>query len=308
VLCYHDVADAPGDPSSELVAPHSSEQVMHQLRHLRRSYRIVPAADVLTAMRERRPGGRLPVAITFDDDLPCHAGIVLSLLEDAGAPATFFLTGRGLDGKAIPWWVSLQAIVDNDLQPPQRERIAQLIGCAPEELERAHVRRLARRIETLDAPERAEIEKALAAATETAPAWGLRSDAVRRMAQHGHEIGFHTLRHDPLPALADEALELAMRQGTDALEQAAGRPLRLISYPHGKADARVAAAADAGGFVLGFTGSGCAANAEDTPWLVSRIEPTWLRGGRFELQLARTVSDHAESRNRPRAGPPHRSH
>jgi peptidoglycan/xylan/chitin deacetylase (PgdA/CDA1 family) len=295
VLCYHDVAVTAGDPARELVPPHAAATVAAQLRHLQRAYRVVPAADIVVAMRSRRRGGRIPAAVTFDDDLPCHAGIVLDVLGEAGSPATFFLTGRGLDAPTMPWWVALDAIAQHGLQAPDAQRLAERIGCGVDDLHRDRVRRVGRLVEALAPLERARLETDLAAAADgRAPAWGLERDAVRQIVERGHEIGFHTLRHDPLQALSDEALQRAMRDGRDDLETAAGRPIRLISYPHGKADARVWAAADAAGFALGFTGNGHPASAEADPRAISRLEPTWLPRGHFELQVARTARDHAE--------------
>ena len=38
----------------------------------------------------------------------------------------------------------------------------------------------------------------------------------------------------PMPELDDDALEAAIRQGRDRLQNVTGRRLALVSYPHGK--------------------------------------------------------------------------
>ena len=53
------------------------------------------------------------------------------------------------------------------------------------------------------------------------PDAGLRAEDVRTLADAGFEVGFHTLRHDPLPQLDDEALRRAMVDGRAELEGAA---------------------------------------------------------------------------------------
>src|SRR5437762_2220702 len=65
-LVYHRVGGRGGDPNVEILAAVSSSAFGRQLRHLRRHYRVVPAAELLDAVRSRRRGERFPVSITFD--------------------------------------------------------------------------------------------------------------------------------------------------------------------------------------------------------------------------------------------------
>jgi peptidoglycan/xylan/chitin deacetylase (PgdA/CDA1 family) len=111
--------------------------------------------------------------------------------------------------------------------------------------------------------------------------------------KHGHgagcEIGFHTRRHDVLPELDDARLAAAMHVGPDALVAAAGAPLRAIAYPHGAADARVAAAARAAAFGLGVTTEPDAVVAGSDPLLLGRIYPSSASVGGLAMSLAQTL-------------------
>src|SRR5438128_2091558 len=71
-LVYHRVGDDGGNPHLEILPAVSSAVFARQLGHLRRHYRVVPAAQLLEAARGRRRGERFPLAITFDDDLASH--------------------------------------------------------------------------------------------------------------------------------------------------------------------------------------------------------------------------------------------
>ena len=82
---------------------------------------------------------------------------------------------------------------------------------------------------------------------------GLRVADVRRLVEAGNEVGFHTLRHDNLVLLPDDALAVAMVEGREALETAVGTVLETICYPYGYVDERVANAARAAGFAAEFT-------------------------------------------------------
>ena len=112
-----------------------------------------------------------------------------------------------------------------------------------------------------------------AAAGETADgAQPLSVDGIRAIAGAEFEIGFHTLGHDYLPTLDTDALADALQRGRDRLEQLAGRPLQLIAYPHGGADDRVASAARAAGYKVGFTTAATVVRPDGDDLLVGRIE------------------------------------
>src|SRR3954468_17639289 len=71
-LCYHRIGDPQGQAGRELVPALGSSAFTRHLRDLRRSYRLVCAGELYEATAARRPGQRLPLAITFDDDLEGH--------------------------------------------------------------------------------------------------------------------------------------------------------------------------------------------------------------------------------------------
>jgi hypothetical protein len=95
-------------------------------------------------------------------------------------------------------------------------------------------------------------------------------------ATDGFEIGFHTRRHHLLPRLATADLDTAMAEGRAELDEVAGGRLTTISYPHGRADARVADAARAAGFAAGFTGVPAGVvTPRSEPLLLCRLSPSY---------------------------------
>ncbi|WP_345617094.1 polysaccharide deacetylase family protein [Streptomyces ziwulingensis] len=56
---------------------------------------------------------------------------------------------------------------------------------------------------------------------------------------HGMEIGSHTVTHAQLDTLSDRALTDELRVSKTVLEDALGRPVRHLAYPHGYNSARV---------------------------------------------------------------------
>lgn len=275
-LMYHRIAERGGDPADELVPAHATRLFEGHLRHLRATYRLVPASQLLDAVARRPRGGRIPVAVTFDDDVPCHRTDALPVLSRLGTPATFFLSGASLDSPFSFWWERLQRSADRgaSLEPEQSETIHEI----------------AARIEGLDPPSRdALAERLLETAGPDPDDAGMRSEDVRTLAAAGLEIGFHTLRHHRLTGLDDDELRAAMVDGRDRLAELAGAPLDTISYPHGKADDRVSSAARAAGYRAGFTNGPGAMTADHDALLLPRLEPPFTSVGHFALQLARAL-------------------
>jgi peptidoglycan/xylan/chitin deacetylase (PgdA/CDA1 family) len=283
-LVYHRVGDPPGDPDRELVPARGTAQFESELRHLKRCYRVVPAARLLEAAAGRRRGQRFPVAITFDDDLSSHADIAMPILERQGLPATFFVGGTSLNGPVTFWWQSLQAAFDAGKGAEAAATVAQATNDSTAG-ERPDIHELARRIERMDRDRRAEVSAGLQDMTGAAPN-GLSAEQLRGLASRGFEIGFHTRRHDRLPLLADDDLRAAMVDGRDDVAAACGQPVALISYPHGAGDERVAQAARDAGYTQGFVVAPEPAGPATNPFLIGRVGPTIRSPGRGALQIA----------------------
>jgi peptidoglycan/xylan/chitin deacetylase (PgdA/CDA1 family) len=279
VLLYHRVGPAAGTVGRNLVPTLDSRLFEAQLVHLTERYRVVSSSDLQAASFRRRRWDRYPVAITFDDDLGSHAPVAMHLLRRAGLPATFFLSGASLDRPYRFWWERLQAAADQGLE------LASVLGPRLRPAGNG-IQAWAKAIESASSEQRAYATDALAERLgPDPPDAGMRREDVASLAAAGFEIGFHTLRHDALPALDETSLELALHEGRAALEEASGRPLTAISYPHGKADARVGRAAKHAGFEQGFTGIARAVTPSSDPLLLPRVEVPHPTLDDFALQI-----------------------
>jgi peptidoglycan/xylan/chitin deacetylase (PgdA/CDA1 family) len=293
-IVYHRIGETGGDATREILADLSTPVFRRQMRHFERHYEVVHADELLEAVQRRRRGERVPLCITFDDDLAAHVRIALPELRRAGVPATFFLGGVSLDGPHAFWWQDLQCAVDEMLvaadslpHVPEPDLRAAL------DREPKAIFRVAAAIERLTPKQREETVAALRAAVgERGADEGLRANDVQALSAGGCDVGFHTVRHDPLPSLDDAALENALQDGRDVLSALVGSPLTAIAYPHGKADERVAAAARAAGFTVGFVTGRSAVSAEADPLLLPRIPPA-LSTGKTVLRIAQAVASSA---------------
>lgn len=282
-LVYHRVGAPAGDAKHDLVPALDPRLFESHLAHLAARYRVVPSAELRDAAARRRRGHRFPVAITFDDDLSSHAREAMPALQRAALPATFFLSGASLDGPFRFWWERLQAAADRGVE------LAAVVGSELRPTEQG-IRGWA---EALQSTSPAERDRAAEALREHVgpdpPDAGIRREDVASLASAGFEIGFHTVRHDPLPALDDAALESALRDGREALEEAAGHRLGAVAYPHGTADTRVAHAAANAGYNRGFTGTPAAVTPDTDPLLLPRVEVAQPTLSEFARELVATL-------------------
>lgn len=261
-----------------------------QLSLLQSHYRVVPPSTLLDEMRRRRVGQRVPVALTFDDDLRSHVETTLPVLKRLGVPAAFFLCGASLTQPHSFWWEDLQRSVDDggrallDVAPPMSGGLAAVLAG-----ERGALRSLARAVEDAPPGERSRVASDLRRAAGAATGAPLDAEGVRRLVAAGYEIGFHTLRHESLPTLDGAELAQALEEGRAQLEKVTGRPVRMLAYPHGRAADREARAARAAGYACAFTGRPEALRADGNPFLLGRIEPSFDSVEVFEAQLGRAL-------------------
>jgi len=83
--------------------------------------------------------------------------------------------------------------------------------------------------------------------------WGGRVDAdgALRLAERGWEIGSHTMTHAVLTNVDAATLGSELSHSKRELEQLTGRPCTAVSYPTGRCDGRVVAAAESAGYLAG---------------------------------------------------------
>jgi len=284
-LMYHSVDQRAGDPSKELVPPHESALFERQLRHVAQHYDVVPADRLLEAVKARGRGQRFPVAITFDDDLACHETIALPTLREVGVTATFFLSGASLDRSFSFHFERLQRAYDAGV-PNLPAVVAGRSGVTtPSSLHGLGVAMVEMSPEERDRA----TERLLAHAGPDPDDAGIRRAQVRALAAAGMTVGFHTYRHDPLTGLTDAQLEESMERGRGELADAAGAPVDVIGYPHGRADERVAAAAGAAGFRIGYSTRRAPVTPSSNSLLLGRFGPSLRSVGALALELAFTL-------------------
>ncbi len=259
VAMFHRVT-APGTAGADRADPvHSMPAPLFAacLAFFRRHYAVI-GLDQLRASIEG--GERLPpraLLVTFDDGWQDNADVALPLLRQAGLPAAVFVTAAALDPKEYStgsgwWW---QEILLRALRE-RRAPYAALWRQAGPEPTPADAEELALLLHWGNLPP-AERRRRLAPYAVDAADEGrhmIGAEGFGTLTAAGIGIGAHGATHLPLTRLADPAAELARSRAALA---AFGPAPDTLSFPHGRYDETVLAAARAEGFRIAFTSDAC---------------------------------------------------
>ncbi len=272
-IVFHAVAERTGEPEHDVIPAHGVELFSAQIEQLKASHKLVPASRLAAAVRMRQRGDPFPLAITFDDDLPSHAGLTLELLERFGVTATFYLGGGGQ-----PQWAwDLQAALNDGVGLP--DPLSGFAGTA---------REARTAVEALGAEDSERFAARLRDVVAVEPSVLADAD-VARLAAAGHEIGFHTRSHRVLTQLPEDELRRELTEGRDELAMAAGAPVETVAYPFGIGDERVAEAARAAGYSSGFTVGPHAVTPASNPLCLPRIDAPYDPPGRLGWHVTRAL-------------------
>ena len=285
-LLYHAIADSERAPADELVPPTSPSLFASQLGLLARHYEVVPSSELRAASAVRRIGGRIPVAITFDDDDHTHPSVAAHLLREADLTATFFVNAESLESPRPLWWQQLQRAWDEDAIDVE---LLALVGLPPDR-SRHRLAVIGAAITQLRPEQRERVRAALRERVGTDAALdGLARDELRELAAGGFELGCHTTRHDFLPVLTPEELDESVGSGRAEIEEVAGRPVRVFAYPSGGWDATARAAVERAGYVAAFTARGGVVTPHSDRLALPRVSPPTGHLAEFSYVLARTL-------------------
>jgi peptidoglycan/xylan/chitin deacetylase (PgdA/CDA1 family) len=80
----------------------------------------------------------------------------------------------------------------------------------------------------------------------------LTANQLRRLAAEGWEVGVHGASHRDLTRLGTTDLNAELCASRQVLQDSLGRPVRMLAYPFGRVDRRVATAAAEAGYHCGF--------------------------------------------------------
>lgn len=269
---------AAGDPRQRFAMPMwtiSTALFADLLDFIGRHYRPVSIADVERAAAGE---GALPdraALLTFDDGWADTADTAMPMMRAAGIPGVVFVVSDRVD-RADGFWDTEWYAALVTARAEERGRVwRRLCGDAPEPqdvsaLIEGILRRLRR--EPLAWRLRA-LEDVVGGPVDQGMPLMVSSDDLRRLVEGDVAIGGHGATHEPLSPSADGTQEVARcARELGARTRPFQARLTALSYPHGRYDAEVVAAAAANGFSLQFTSHTVLNPMDPTrPWILGRV-------------------------------------
>jgi peptidoglycan/xylan/chitin deacetylase (PgdA/CDA1 family) len=284
-LLYHSIADTGRQRHDELVPATRPTLFARQLDMLRRRFVVVPASELQKAVAARRWGGRIPVAITFDDDDHSHPSTAAPLLREAGLTATFFVNGESLERPRPLWWQQLQRAWDERAVDAE---LLESIGIDAEE--RLDLEAIGAAATQLRPEQREALRDRLSDQVGDDPALsGISREELQTLVDAGFEIGCHTLRHDFLPLLSEAELGRSIRGGREEVAAISGKVPACFAYPSGGWDAPTRSAVSAAGFRFAFTASGGVITPSADPLALPRVPPPTGHAAELSMEIGRAL-------------------
>jgi len=269
ILMYHRVASPAIDPWGLAVAP---ERFRDQLKMLARRRKILAMEEFVAALEE----GSLPrcaVAITFDDGYRDNLTNAAPLLDEAGAPATIFLTASAIGGEAPFWWDELAWMI---LLQPGRIKYELAVGTArvagdiaamasgeapdrrwraweePRTAREAAYKELWQLLWRSQPADRAaamdDLRRMVPAAMDDPDDLPMTAAEVARLASSNISIGSHAMTHQPLTSLSHADRRAEIEDGRALCIGLADQPVSGFAFPHGDRDAETIAMVREAGF------------------------------------------------------------
>ncbi len=261
VLVYHRVAALERDPQLLAVSPDNFDS---QMKMLADRHRVIPLADLLTALRERSVPSRA-VVVTFDDGYADNLLAAEPALARHEVPATVFVSSGCCADTSGFWWDEVERLVLDSGTLPDVVRIAlpssqfeRRLGLDTDSEEQSAASlqswnitlpprsaRLRLYVELCDfirplaAQDRAEALLQLQRLVDAPPPARAthrpltQTEIARLDSSAWVEVGGHTANHPVLAALSPEDQHAEIVEDQGALEAACGHQIRAFSYPYG---------------------------------------------------------------------------
>ncbi len=236
VLTYHRVTTLQSDPQLLAVTP---QHFRGHLEFLKRRFPIVRFEDDWSDIR--KPA----VAITFDDGYADNVLEALPILEEAGVPATFFVSTGAIGTDQEFWWDELERILLGERAFSERFELddgrfgrSWPTGTAAER--NAFYEALLLLMKEVDVSKR---EHWLTQLRHWAGAGEGRREVNRAMTvgelkrlcqSRLSTIGAHTITHTPLTFLSMAEQRKEIEESKKQLEAWLGREVPVFSYPFGQ--------------------------------------------------------------------------
>jgi len=313
VLMYHRVTEGITDPWSLCVSPEHFREHLDVLGRLAKPTRLQELASDLRggAIADRS------VAITFDDGYVDNLHNAKPLLEDAGIPATVFITTGYIGGDREFWWDELDRLfLQPGTLPPTLEMIVDgtehewNLGDAavystdswrshrdwkaeenPPTARHRVFLEVWRLLQPLSEEHRRRLLDMLrawaGAEASVRPSHRVMTatELVELAGSDAIEIGCHTVTHALLPDIPAPSVRAEVEESTAALDRLLGAAPKSFAYPYGAYSQETIPAVRDAGFSCAVSTVETCVRATSDPYQLPRMEVRDWSGEEFERRL-----------------------
>jgi peptidoglycan/xylan/chitin deacetylase (PgdA/CDA1 family) len=286
IFTYHQVLEH-ADPLRQ--GEPDRRQFADDLEVIRSVFSVLPLPEAA----ERLRAGSLPAraaCVTFDDGYANNHQLAMPLLEAAGVPATFFITGGAVDVGVMWNDLVIEAVAR---AKPDGFDCAGVVDLEPESFgePRKLVRALLGQLKYRPLAERLAVAEELYRRNAGAapPRLMMSRAMVADLAARGFDVGGHTLQHPILKELSDADALREIVGCRHWLEQVTSRRPVTFAYPNGRpgtdflpAHMRMVAEC---GFTAAVSTRWSVARTGTDPFDLPRVGPWWRQGRSLPLGL-----------------------
>lgn len=243
ILMYHGIVERDLGTWTQVPA----EAFRKQMQYIHDSCKPIALTHAVRVLRQKEPGPRCGVAVTFDDGFRSNEKLGYPVLKSLDIPATIFMTTSFVEksGKwgALPWSDFIRLVIRRAQAThlDARELGLGIIDLTDSKSTSDATRSILGRLKSLDA---AEKNRLLALIVDRAQPLmpldpegyydPLDAEALQRLISGGLiEFGAHTLNHEILTRLPIEEASEEMWASKAKTQQLTGQPVRHFAYPNG---------------------------------------------------------------------------
>jgi len=241
VATFHRIGEPAASPFFHGVYSASPEAFRAEVTQLRDRFHLITLDELVGLADSGFAVDRPTALITFDDGYRDNLEVALPILEELGAPATFFIPTGFFENPRLPWWDHVAYVLNQS----RRERVA-LDWPEPITVDLPSGPRIAPIMAVIglyldgkvgDEPRfRAHLEERAGVDVDE-DALGRASfmgwPGVRQLVRSGMTIGAHSHDHRRLSALSEAEQRYELVESKRILEREIGREVHSLAYPFG---------------------------------------------------------------------------
>lgn len=276
VFCYHQVVER----THALRKQPDSGDFGRDIEVIARVFTVLPLREAA----RRMVAGTLPrcaACITFDDGYADNHALAAPILERAGVPATFFVTGGAVDDGIMWNDIVIEAIAQRR-GPPVFHAVPEFAHTEFDGDEAALVAKLLGYLKYQPLAERRSAAERFFrdnVGDRELPRLMMSRDMVADLACRGFDIGGHTMNHPILSRLSEDGARQEIDSGSRWLKSVTGARPKSFAYPNGKPEvdftARHAEMAAEAGYEVAVTTEWDLARGGTDVYRIPRVGPWW---------------------------------